>query len=351
VIVYLSTAAHRYTLLAFLETVGHALNARVRIVDYERAFAIQGAPPATYIFSDLERLDAAATAQAVRLWQRLAAGGRARLLNDPARVLRRFDLLRALYDSELNPFDVYRLTEPRRPARYPVFLRGEADHDGAISGLLGSPDALDKAVAELVARGESLAGKLAVEFVDVGDRRGFYHKYSAFRVGDRIVASDLDFSRNWVAKPAVPESDDPAHYTAQHDYVRANPHAAALMAIFERAHIDYGRIDYAMKDDRIVVFEINTNPTILEARWHDPAWVSARRHFATELTAALRAIDDVPGRGPRFAMRGSLTTARAPGTYRTRLLLRDVLQGLGLIALERPLVRVIRRLRGSPANS
>jgi hypothetical protein len=349
-IVYLATAAHRYTPLVFLETVGHALNARVSILDYERAFAIEGAPPATYIFSDLERLDGAATAQAVRLWQRLAAGGRARLLNDPARVLRRFELLRALHNSGVNPFDVYRLTEARRPARYPVFLRGESDHDGAIGGLLDSPAALDTAVAELIARGGARAGTLAVEFVDVADGAGFYHKYSAFRVGDRIVASDLDFSRNWVAKPAAPESENPAHYTAQDDYVRANPHATALMAIFKRAEIDYGRIDYAMKDGRICVFEINTNPTILEARWHDPAWVSARRYFAAELADALRALDDVPGRGPRLGLRASLKAARAPGTYRTRLMIRDVLQGLGLIALERPLVRAIRRLRGSPAK-
>lgn len=344
-IVYLTTIGHRYTPLIFLETVGHALNAQVCITGYERACAFTAAAPATYIFTDLERLDEGATAQAVRLWRRLADDGRSRLLNDPARALRRFELLRCLHDCGVNPFDVYRLTDSRRPVRYPVFLRNEADHSGAIGGLLDSPASLDAAIADMTARGVTREGKLAVEFVDVADGAGFYHKYSAFRVGARIIASDLDFSRHWVAKPATPESDDPAHYAAQEAYVRTNPHADALMAIFERAHIDYGRIDYAMKDGRICAFEINTNPTILEARWNDPAWVDARQLFAAKLVDALRAIDDVPGPGPRYALRARMNSARTPAPYRGRLLVRDVLQALGMLALERPLVRVVRRLR------
>ena len=113
----------------------------------------------------------------------------------------------------------------------------------------------------------------------------------------------------------------------------------------EVEQIDYARIDYAMKDGRICVFEINTNPTILEARWNDPAWESARRLFATKLVDAWRAIDDVAGSGPRYRLRDRLETARRPTPYRGRLLVRDVLQALGMLALERPLVRTIRRLR------
>lgn len=348
VIVYLATAAHRYTPLIFLETIGRPLNARFRILDYTRASRVPALPPATYIFADLERLDSGQTAQACRLWETLSRDGRSRLLNDPARALRRFDLLHALHAAGLNPFDVFRIAEDRRPSRFPVFIRGEADHDGAIGGLLDTRSALEAAIADLVARGGTIAGKLIVEFVDVRDRDGFYHKYSAFRVGPRIVASDLDFSRDWVAKPAAPESTHAAHYAAQEDYVRTNPHATALMAIFERARIDYGRIDYAIKDGRICVFEINTNPTILEARWTDPAWGSARRDFARSLVEALQAIDDVPGAGPKLALGESLRAAAAPCPYRVRLLLRDLLHGAGLAALEAPLVRTIRRLRGAP---
>ncbi len=347
-IVYLTTTAHRYTPLIFLETVGHALNDRFRILDYDGAFRMQALAPATYIFADLERLDADTMARARGLWTALSRDGRSRLLNDPARALRRFDLLHALHEEGLNPFGAFRVAQDARPSRFPVFLRGEADHDGAIGGLLDSPGALDAAIAALARSGAALADKLIVEFVDVRDGDGFYHKYSAFRVGTRIVAGDLDFSRDWVAKPEAPESPVAAHYAAQEDYVRSNPHAGALMAIFERARIDYGRIDYALKDGRICTFEINTNPTILEAHWTDPSWGAARRDFAAALADALLAIDDVPGAGPAYRLRESLRAASTPAPYRGRLLARDLLHGLGLAALERPLVRAIRRLRGSP---
>lgn len=346
-IVYLTTAAHRYTPLIFLETVGRALNARFRIIDYERAVGLPHLPPATYIFADLERLDADTTERAGTMWNDLGRDGRSRRLNDPGRAMRRFDLLRMLHDAGLNPFDVYRLTEGRRPRRFPVFVRGESDHEGAITPLLASPAELDAAIADMTARGVAVDDKLIVEFVDVRDADGYYHKYSAFRVGPRIVASDLDFSRDWVAKPAAPETTRRGHFAAELDYVRTNPHRAQLMAIFERAQIDYGRIDYAIKDGRLCVFEINTNPTVLDARWNDPGWVAARRESAAALADALLAID-TPGSGPRLTLRASLRAFATPAPYRLRLLARDVLHGLGLATLEPPLVRAIRHVRGSP---
>jgi hypothetical protein len=46
------------------------------------------------------------------------------------------------------------------------------------------------------------------------------------------------------------------------DYLVTNPHEAQLREIFELAHVEYGRIDYAMKDGRLQTWEINLNPTI-----------------------------------------------------------------------------------------
>jgi len=48
----------------------------------------------------------------------------------------------------------------------------------------------------------------------------------------------------------------------EHDYVFNNPHAIQLAEIFEIAGIDYGRIDYSIKDGRIQTWEINLNATI-----------------------------------------------------------------------------------------
>ncbi len=48
----------------------------------------------------------------------------------------------------------------------------------------------------------------------------------------------------------------------ERDYVFSNPHEARLAEIFQAARIDYGRIDYSLKDGRVQTWEINLNPTI-----------------------------------------------------------------------------------------
>jgi hypothetical protein len=46
--------------------------------------------------------------------------------------------------------------------------------------------------------------------------------------------------------------------------VATRPHDAGVRRIFEKANIEYGRIDYGVcRDGRIVVWEINTNPMVL----------------------------------------------------------------------------------------
>jgi hypothetical protein len=46
------------------------------------------------------------------------------------------------------------------------------------------------------------------------------------------------------------------------DYVTQNPHEQQLAKIFALAQVDYGRIDYSLKDGRVQTWEINLNPTI-----------------------------------------------------------------------------------------
>ena len=53
--------------------------------------------------------------------------------------------------------------------------------------------------------------------------------------------------------------------------MQTNPHEAELRAIFKLARIDYGRIDYGIKDGQIQVWEINTNPMLLKlAMFYSP---------------------------------------------------------------------------------
>jgi hypothetical protein len=46
------------------------------------------------------------------------------------------------------------------------------------------------------------------------------------------------------------------------EFVSQNPHHEQLLKIFELAGVEYGRIDYAIKDGRVQTWEINLNPTI-----------------------------------------------------------------------------------------
>jgi hypothetical protein len=46
------------------------------------------------------------------------------------------------------------------------------------------------------------------------------------------------------------------------EYVSQNPHQQQLLEIFDLAQVEYGRIDYAIKDHRVQTWEINLHPTI-----------------------------------------------------------------------------------------
>src|SRR5690606_24397673 len=185
---------------------------------------------ATYIFADLERLAPADLERAAGLWHQLEeSGAPVRLLNHPLRALRRYDLLRTLHEHGINGFDVYRLTEPRRPARFPVFIRGENDHDGSQTGLIASQEELDETVRRLMRDGPHVGQRIVTEYLDAGVGEGRYLKYGAFRVGDRIVPRHRFISEKWVVKgPTVREPDI---IDAERAYVAGNPHAAELSRI------------------------------------------------------------------------------------------------------------------------
>ena len=285
-IFYVTTRSHRYTMSLYLDGLGHAVKDRIRIVAYEQ---LRGhLPPGAYVFADLERLKPWWREFASRVHDRLVAGGR-RVLNDPARSLCRYDLQSRLRDRQ--DFRVFRAAEVPADLRYPVFLRGEMDHDGPATDLIENGRELAAALREH-------PGSLVVEQLHTADYDGVFRKYSAFRVGDAIFPRHLFFSRDWVVKHA--DLADERLIREELDYFERNPHAVELREIFDLADIDYGRIDYALKDDRIQVWEINTNPniatdvsTLIPLR--NPVnerFIERMNHVLTELD------DDSPTDGP-----------------------------------------------------
>lgn len=146
-IIHLVTAAHRYTDQAIIAS----KKIDFRAVSYQWALWVPRLKRATYIFGDTDRLSSWDLERAAYLYCELAATG-CRVLNDPARVRQRFDLLRTLKIRKINRFNVWRVEDGELPDRFPVFLRTQSAHRGPISDLLGSTEevagAVDQALRE-----------------------------------------------------------------------------------------------------------------------------------------------------------------------------------------------------------
>jgi hypothetical protein len=283
----------------------------VRVARFARARS--EFPRGVYIFADLDHLSAEWVRRAGVVARTLAESHpHNRLLNDPTRSMRRYELLRNLYEHGVNSFNVYRVTEGRWPDRYPVFLRYESDHGGPICGLLRNRQELSDAVR----RFESAAWRedlLVVEFCDTGDTRGIYRKYGAFIIGDRVFPKSVQFSRHWVQKS--PDLMDPELLREEADYVERNPDEKTLRDLFRLARIDYGRMDYTIAEGRIHVWEINTNPTIVRRRviGADPRAV-VRDLTLSRLVAAFEALSEVHAVSlPRLPDSGGDRRSRATG--------------------------------------
>jgi hypothetical protein len=277
------------------------LASQISVLRYDELWQREQFTTGTYVFTDFERLSARDRQRAGEIWDALARSPlETRILNDPNRVLGRYQLLRALAANGTNPYAAYRLHEAAA-ARFPVFLRREHEHSGSLTRLLWSRAELARAVAWLWQRGEPLHDLLAVEFFDTADGDGAYSKYGAYIIGDRIIPRSISFDVNWVVKPGKAPPPNAAQLRVEARYIEANPHREWLESVFDLAGVDYGRIDYSMVDGRPVVWEINTNPWYgfrdpVRPPERGPAWQAAAEH----LEAAWRDLDLMPaGDGQR----------------------------------------------------
>ncbi|MCP4327196.1 MAG: hypothetical protein GY791_02005 [Alphaproteobacteria bacterium] len=232
-----------------------------KFVRYDEIVEKQDVDVGHYIFADLERLTPEMRVKMDILWKALGdSGAPIRALNNPNRTAMRYELLRRLYDEGYNAYNVYRLTEVRRPERFPVFVRSENDHRGPRSGLVHNNDELDEALDGLIDRGLPRERILIEEFLDTADDKGMYRKYAVFKVGDEIIAAHIFFSNDWLIKKWELTSDDILREEAA--FIARNPFEDQIRTVFELANIDYGRIDFSVIDGRIQTWEINTHPIV-----------------------------------------------------------------------------------------
>jgi hypothetical protein len=268
---------------------GESLRGQVVQRHYEQLFS-PGPQPLfeRYIFSDLERLNRQQLQRLAAVYDQLCAQG-ARVYNDPHRACRRLELLQRLHAAGINHFNAYPITpdDIPRPVRFPVFIRQANAHDGPLSLLLYTQTELAAEIHKLRAFQELGTEPIVVEFIDVANPQGLYHKYGAFRIGTEIIPSHLLISRDWINKDSPPDYPE-AWGQAELAYAQSDSHNAALMALFELAEIAFGRIDYAVVNGHIQVFEINTNPMFVSLQMSNDQ--ARRAHVTPRLCAALRAL-------------------------------------------------------------
>ena len=268
-----------------------ALAPRLRTFSYDELREWPKLPSATYVFTEIWHLNAQGRARAIELWRRLAsADTTTRLLNDPSLVPGRYELLRRLHDLGVNTHRAYWLYEAHR-ARFPVFLRSERNHSGALTRLLWSRPELMGAVVWAYRRGVPMRDLIVVEFCDVADADGNYNKYGAYFVDGRVVPRGLTFRPEWMVKPSAAPMLEPRYLELHRQYVETNPHESWVRMVFSAAQIDYGRIDYSLQDGCPRAWEINTNPAPLGPGPVPPVLRPHVQLFAEALQEAFEAID------------------------------------------------------------
>lgn len=343
-IYYLVTAAQEHSIGDYLETRGKALASRMKIIHYEDLPDRRRFERGTYILTALEYMSPPMLALLTAIHSQLAEVEGFRFLNHPVRTLRRFDLLRELERRGVNPFRAVRARGDLEGLRYPVFLRSDRSHDGAVSPLLRSEREVEAAIGRALVSGRRLRDLLVVEFCDTADEHGYYRKYGAFIIGERVVSRRFDHGRAWMLKREASDFSS-AMGIEELEYVRTDPHAQRLLEIGDLAAVEYGCVDYSVKDGRIVVWEINLAPRIGPGRREPGGWVQvpkppeyeriqdqARECFHPKFQAAFEALD-TPVSGPAVAVdvdpalagaaRASANGLPAPGGGRLTRILRQ----------------------------
>ena len=263
-IYYLTAARQAGAMGYFLQHSGKALAKRIHLIAYEEIFApgtTLQLPRGTYIFTCLDKglgsrhPPSPLRKAAIELHARLVElHGPDRVLNHPENYLRRYELLRALHAGGVNRFAVCRPDEA--PARFPVYLRDTVGSEEKEPELIYSPAGYQAALAREPAGRE----RMAIEFCDTADGNEVYRKYGAFVIGGEVIPRHVFFSKSWFIKTAG--LVQPEMVREELAYLEQNPHAEALRLACRVAQIGYGRVDYALLDGKLQIWEINQTPTI-----------------------------------------------------------------------------------------
>jgi hypothetical protein len=200
---------------------------------------------------------------AARLYGVLKQAG-CKVLNDPARGMAKYQLLRTLNRAGINRFTTYRADDLPQPARFPVFVRTESDHSNIIHDLIPDADGLDKALKRIVAHGIPLRGLLVTEYCAEPIAPSLFRRYGTFRIGDRFVPEGMVLQKTWAVKHGFSDPANAAYHPMELEFVKENKFVDTVRRAFELAHLEYGRADIGVVEGQPQIYEINSSPNLKE---------------------------------------------------------------------------------------
>lgn len=245
------------------------------VLCYEDLLERRELPHGVYVFTGINRLGPASARLFASLHEQIQAATGITPLNHPLETLRRYELLRALRREGFNRFTAFGVWEDYSRVRLPAFVRPR-EADGGIPTLSHTLAELEADIGRALMDGRRADELVVVEFEDTSVE-GVFTKYSAYRIGTRVVPVSLDRGTDWVMRRHA-SNIDPAMLEEERRFVFSNPHHDQLARIFELSGTGFGRADYSVAGDRVACWEINTLPLL------------RRVHGASELTPELKAL-------------------------------------------------------------
>jgi hypothetical protein len=296
-IIFLVDRDHTKTLRAVTRS---RLPCEVRVHSFEWALQQKKLPRATYVFTDMERMDVWQQTVLAQLFSHIQQAGQGyRALSNPAAIGDRGALLRKLYDQGLNDFNAYRVAENRVPERYPVFVRRMSMHTQPVTPLLHTPQQLQDALGALLQSGEAQSDLLIIEYCAQPVADNLYRKLSSFKIGETVFFTHTVHDVKWLVKHGRKNSATPELYQEEHDMIRDNRFCGHLARVFAVSCVEYGRVDFGIVNGRVQVYEINTNPFVsLPGHHPSPIRTQSKKIAWEKYVEALVKIDTTDSKGP-----------------------------------------------------
>jgi hypothetical protein len=233
----------------YLDFWGRNLSERMRIVHYETLIRQTECDRGTYVLTTLDELNPAMERAIEDLHRQLDGIDGVRILNHPIQTLRRYDL--AGRAGAAGPQRASRRARERgsRRAAVPGISEESATTTGR-SRLSSTRPRPSRRESDALVQGRRLRDLLVVEFCATAGDGGFYRKYAAFVVGDRVVARSLNL-RKGVDAQVPGERILPIHGAGGAGIRSSQPARGAARRDLPGRAGEYGRIDYSIKDGRV----------------------------------------------------------------------------------------------------